>query len=103
MTPMYTQDDLHTLQPQYTQRLEINNAMRHTRDDRLMVEVHRYHNLVNEQAQKQAEVDRLNDCIADILLKLRRCVLRLTWANAVTCIEEKRADTVHCISPWSFK
>ena len=35
--------------------------MRHTRDDGLMAEVHQYRNLIDEQAQKQAEVDHLND------------------------------------------
>ena len=59
--PGYTRDDLRTLHPMYTQRLDINNAMRRTRDNGLMAEVHRYCNLVDEQAQKQAEVDRLND------------------------------------------
>ena len=77
--------------------------MRHTRDDGLMAEVHRYHNLVDKQAQKQAEVDHLNDHIADIILDLRSCVLCLTRANAIMCIKEKRADMVCCISAWSFE
>ena len=29
-----------------------------------------YHNLIDEQAQKQAEVDLLNNCLADILGEL---------------------------------
>ena len=43
-TPCYAQDDLRILQPMYPHRLDINNAMRCTRDDRLMAEVHRYCN-----------------------------------------------------------
>ena len=88
-TPCYAPEDLRTLHPMYTQRLDINNAMRRTRDDGLMAEVHRYCNLIDEQAQKQAEVYRLNDCLSDVILKLRRCVLRLSRANAVQRIEER--------------
>ena len=94
---------MRTLHPMYTQQLDINNAMRHTRDDGLMVEVHRYRNLVDEQAQKQAEVDRLNDRLSDIILKLQRCVLRLSRANAVQHIEERRGEVVRCISAWAFE
>ena len=73
------------------------------RDDGLGAEVHRYCNLVNEQAQKQAEVDRLQDHILDILLELRVCILCLTQANAITHIKEKRGATACHISVWSFK
>ena len=102
-TPHYTQDDLRTLHPMYTQRLDINNVMRRTRDDRLMAEVHRYQNLVDEQAQKQAEVDRLQDRLSDVLLELRRCVLRLTRANAVQHIEERRGEVARRIGAWAFE
>ena len=68
-----------------------------------MAKVHQYRNLVNKQAQKQAEVDHLNDCITDILLDLRRCVLCLCRANAVERIKEKRAETARRISVYSFK
>ena len=101
--PHYTPDDLRTLHPMYTQRLNINNAMRCTRDDRLMAEVHRYRNLVDEQAQKQAEVDRLNDCLSDIILELRRCVLCLARANAVHRIEERQGEVVCRIGAWAFE
>ena len=102
-TPCYTQDDLRTLHPMYTQRLDINNAMRRTRDDGLMAEVHRYRNLVDEQAQKQAEVDLLNDRLSDIILELQRCVLRLSRANAVQRIEERRGEVARRISVWAFE
>ena len=102
-TPCYTRDDLRTLHPMYTQRLDINNAMRRTRDDGLMAEVHRYRNLVDEQAQKQAEVDRLNDRLSDIILELRRCVLRLSRANAVQHIEEKQGEVARRIGAWTFE
>ena len=62
-----------------------------------MAEVHRYRNLVDEQAQKQAEVDILNDHLSDIILELQRCVLRLSRANAVQRIEERR------IGAWAFE
>ena len=101
--PCYTWDDLRTLHPMYTQRLDINNAMRHTRDDGLMAEVHRYRNLVDEQAQKQVEVDRLNDRLLDIILELQRCVLRLSRANAVQCIEERQGEVAWCIGAWDFE
>ena len=101
--PGYTQDDLRTLHPMYTQRLDINNAMRRTRDDGLMAEVHRYCNLIDEQAQKQAEVDRLNDRLADIILDLQRCVLHLARANAVQRIEERRGEVARCIGAWAFE
>ena len=103
MTPCYTADNLCTLHPMYTQRLDINNTMRRTRDDRLMAEVHRYRNLVDEQAQKQAEVDRLNDRLSDIILEMRRCVLRLSRANVVQRIEEKWGEVAHCIGAWAFE
>ena len=102
-TPCYALDDLRTLHPMYTQRLDINNAMRRTRHDGLMAEVHRYRNLVDEQAQKQVEVDRLNNRLSDIILDLRRCVLCLTRANAVQCIEAKRGEVAHHIGAWSFE
>ena len=102
-TPCYTHEDLHTLHPMYTQRLDINNAMWRTRDDRLMAEVHRYHNLIDEQAQKQAEVDRLNDRLSDVILELRRCVLRLSRANAVQHIEERRGEVARRIGAWAFE
>ena len=54
-----------------------------TQDDGLKAKVHRYHNLVDEQAQKQAKVDLLNDHLTDILGELRRCVLCLCRANTV--------------------
>ena len=102
-TSCYTQDDLRTLHPMYTQRLDINNAMRRTRDDGLMAEVHRYRNLIDEQAQKQAEVDIINDRLLDIILELKRCVLRLSRANAVQRIEEKRGEVARRIGAWAFE
>ena len=101
--PCYTRDDLRTLHPMYTQRLDINNAMRRTRDDGLMAEVHRYRNLVDEQAQKQAEVDLLNDRLSDIILELQRCVLCLSRANAVQHIEERRGEVARRIGAWAFE
>ena len=102
-TPCYTRDDLCTLHPMYTQRLNINNTMRRTRDDGLMAEVHRYRNLVDEQAQKQAEVNRLNDRLSDIILKLQRCVLHLSRANTVQRVEERRGEVVRHIGAWAFE
>ena len=102
-TPCYTRDDLRVLHPMYTQRLDINNAMKRTRDDGLMAEVHRYSNLVDKQAQKQAEVDRLNDRLSDIILELQRCVLRLSRANAVQRIEERRGEVARHIGAWAFE
>ena len=102
-TPCYTRDDLRTLHPMYTQQLDINNATRRTRDDGLMAEVHRYCNLINEQAQKQAEVDLLNDHLSDIILELQRCVLRLSRANAVQHIKEKWGEVARHIGAWAFE
>ena len=102
-TPCYTQDDLRTLHPMYTQRLDINNAMRRTRDNGLMAEVHQYRNLVDEQSQKQAEVDRLNDRLSDIILELQRCVLRLSRANAVQRIDKRRGEVAQRIGVWAFE
>ena len=51
-TPTYTQDELRILQPFYTGRLDINDALQRACDDGLGVEVHRYCNLVDKQAQK---------------------------------------------------
>ena len=87
----------------YTQQLDINNAMRRTRDNGLMAKVHRYRNLVDEQAQKQAEVDRLNDRLSDVILELQRCVLRLARANAVQHIEERRGEVARRIGAWAFE
>ena len=87
----------------YTQRLDINNAMRRTRDDGLMAEVHRYRNLIDEQAQKQAKVDILNDRLSDIILELQRCVLHLSRANAVQRIEERRGEVARHIGAWAFE
>ena len=101
--PGYTKEDLRTLHPMYMQRLNINNAMRRTRDDGLMAEVHWYRNLVDEQAQKQAQVDVLNDRLSDIVLELQRCVLCLSRANAVQRIEERRGEVAQRISAWSFE
>lgn len=77
--------------------------MKCTRDDGLQAEVHRYRNLVDEQAQKEVEVDLFNDCLGDIILNLCRCVLRLTRADAIACIEEKRGKAAHCMGAWSFE
>ena len=101
--PHYTTDDLRTLHPMYTQRLDINNMMRRTRDNGLMAEVHRYRNLVDEWAQKQAEVDCLQDRLSDVILELRRCVLRLTRANVVQRIEERRGEVARRIGAWAFE
>ena len=102
-TACYSPDDLRTLHPMYTQRLDINNTMRCTRDDRLMAEVHRYRNIVDEQAQKQAKVDQLSDRLSDIIRELRWCVLRLSRANAVQHIEERRGEVAQHIGAWAFK
>ena len=102
-TPCYTKDDLRTLHPMYMQRLDINNTMQHTRDDRLMAEVHRYRNLVDEQAQKQAEVVILNNRLSDIILELQRCVLRLSRANAVQRIDERWGEVARRIGAWAFE
>lgn len=101
--PQYTQHDLHTLHPFYMKWLEINNALTRTRDNGLKAEVHCYCNLVDEQAQKEAKVELLNNCIADIIGETRRCVICLAQANAVKQIKEKRGITVHRISLGSFK
>ena len=68
-----------------------------------MAEVHRYRNLVDEQAQKQAEVDQINDRLLDIILELQRCVLRLSRANAVQRIEERRGEVARRIGAWAFE
>ena len=73
----YSKEDLCVLRSQCLQCLDINNALIRTCDDGLQAEVHCFHNLMDEQEQKEAEVGLLNDCIADIIGDLRRCVLCL--------------------------
>ena len=102
-TPTYTPDELRVLHPFYSGRLDVNDAIRRTRDDGLGAEVHRYRNLVDEQAQKKAEVDRLQDRLSDVLLELRACITRLTQADVIQRIEEKRGGTAQRVSAWSFE
>ena len=68
-----------------------------------MAEVHRYRNLVNEQAQKQAEVDRLNDRLSDVILELQRRVHRLSRANMVQRINKKRGEVARRLGAWAFE
>ena len=98
----YVHNDLRLFTSQYLGRDWVNNALINEGDEGLHAEALRYRRMMDEMADKEAELNVIQDRIAVLTLDLRAAMQRLSRAEAVTRIED-RCTTVaaqHTLSAW---
>ena len=69
----------------------MNQALVDEEDDRLCTQVHRYRSLMDEVDRKERELSTIQDRLMDISMDLRANMLRLARAEAIKCLEDRRA------------
>ena len=80
----------------------MNNTLIDEGDEGLRAEALCYRRMMDEMTDKEAELNIIQDHIAIITLDLRAAMQRLSCAEAVTRIEDRRTTAVpqHALSAW---
>ena len=98
----YVHNDLQLLTSRYPGRDWVNNALIVEGDEGLHVEALCYRRMMDEMADKEAELNVIQDRIAVLMLDLRAAMQRLLRAEAVARIEDRRTTAVspRALSAW---
>ena len=98
----YSHADTFILLSKYPGAQWVNAALVDEEDGGLRAEVHRYRALMDEADKVEQQISALQDRMVDISLTLHASMRRLTEAEAVRRIEDRRARTVHTtlVHPW---
>ena len=98
----YVHNDLRLFTAQYLGRDWVNNALINEGDEGLRTEALRYRGMMDKMRDKEAELNVIQDHIAVLTLDLRAAMQRLSRAEAVTRIEDRRTTAVpqHALSAW---
>ena len=98
----YVHNDLQLLTSRYPGRDWVNNTLIDEKDKGLRAEALRYRRMMDEMTEKEAELNVIQDRIAVLTLDLRAAMQRLSRAEAVTRIKDRRTTAValHALSAW---
>ena len=98
----YIHKDLQLLTLRYPGHNWVNNALIDEGDEGLRAEALCYRRMMDEMTDKEAELNVIQDHIAVLTLDLRAAMKRLSRAEAVTRIEERRTMVVspRALSAW---
>ena len=104
-TTPYTHQEVLILHNRYPEKAWVNQALVNEGDKGLQAEVHRYRSLMDEADRKERKLSTLQDCLMDISLDLHANMQRLAEAEAIKCLEDRRAWMVlsTLVHPWQLE
>ena len=86
--PGYTHNNTHVLRDDYPGLMWVDDALVRINDDGLRAEVHCHRSLLREAREKEAQIQVLEDRVADITMEVHANMKRLARAQAVSRVEE---------------
>ena len=101
--PGYTHNDTRILCHDYPRQTWVDNALVRINDNGLRAEVHRHRSLLREAKEKEAQIQVLEDRVADITMEVHANMKRLAHAQAVSRVEEYRGTTSRAVHAWTFE
>ena len=98
--PGYTHNNTCILCHDYPGQTWVDDALIRINDDGLQAEVHWHCSLLQEAKEKEAQIQVLEDCVADITMEVHANMKRLACAQVVSRVEEYRGTTSHAVHTW---